>query len=61
MSVLLFIKVLTRWETLLVSAVLLILIPLVSYLASLQPRLRPPRFVAPAERALEQAPAKVLE
>ncbi len=61
MSALLFLEVLTRWQTLLVSAVLLVLVPLVSYLASLRPRLRPPRFRAPAERALEEAPAEALE
>jgi hypothetical protein len=61
MSVLLFLKVLTRWETLLVSAVLMILIPLVTYLAALRPRVRRLQFIAPAEKALEEAPAEALE
>lgn len=61
MDALLLLEVLTRWQTLLVCAVLMILIPLVNHLAQLRPRLRPPRFVPPAERALKEAPAEPLE
>lgn len=61
MSVALLFRVMIRWETLLVAGIVMILIPLVSYLASLRPRLPRRRFLSPAEKALHEAPAQALE
>jgi len=49
-------SILTSWEILFVAGFCMILIPLVSYLASLRPRSRRVPFMAPAERALTESP-----
>jgi hypothetical protein len=47
--------VVTRWQVLLVGGLLILFLPLVSYIASIQPRGRRAGFVPPAERALRKA------
>jgi len=54
MSLLFLLKLITRWELLLVSGAMMILIPLVCYIASVRPRGRRRRFLPPADRALIQ-------
>jgi hypothetical protein len=49
-------KLVTRWEMWVVCGVLLVLIPLVSYLAAERPRSSGPRFLPPADRALLEPP-----
>ena len=56
MNLLVVLRILTSWETLSVAGVCMVLIPLVSYLASLRPRRRRLQFTAPAEQALMEAP-----
>ncbi len=48
-------KIITRWQVLLVGGLLILFLPLVSYIASIQPRGRRARFIPPAERALRKA------
>ena len=48
-------KIITRWQVLLVGGLLILFLPLVSYIASIQPKGRRTRFVPPAERALRKA------
>jgi hypothetical protein len=49
-------KLITRWEMWAVCGVLLVLIPLVSYLAAERPRSSRRRFLPPADRALAEPP-----
>jgi hypothetical protein len=56
MNPLFLLKVLTRWEILAVSGACMILIPMVSYLSSLRPRLRRIEFRPPAEKVLSETP-----
>jgi hypothetical protein len=49
-------ELITRWEMLVVFGVLLVLIPLVSYLAAERPRSSRRRFLPPADRALLEPP-----
>jgi hypothetical protein len=58
MNPLLFVKILTRWEILVVSGACMILIPLVSHLAALRPRRRRIEFVPPAEKVLTESPGE---
>jgi hypothetical protein len=48
-------KIITRWQVLLVGGLMILFLPLVSYIASIPPKRRRARFVPPAERALRQA------
>jgi hypothetical protein len=56
MNPLLLLRVLSRWEILVVSGLCMILIPLVSYLASMRSWRRRGEFTPPAERALMESP-----
>ena len=47
--------VVTRWQVLLVGGLMILFLPLVSYIASIQPRGRRAGFVPPADRALRKA------
>ena len=49
-------QLITRWEMLAVFGALLVLIPLVSYLASERPRSSRRRFLPPADRGLFEPP-----
>lgn len=56
MNPLVLLSILTSWEILFVAGMCMVLIPLVSYLASLRPRPPRMRFMPPAERALMETP-----
>ena len=56
MNPLVVLSILTSWEILLVAGLCMVLIPLVSYLASLRPRPRRIPFSPPAERVLMETP-----
>lgn len=56
MNPLVVLRILTSWEILFVAGVCMVLIPLVSYLASLRPRSRRIQFMPPAEQALMETP-----
>jgi hypothetical protein len=56
MNPLFLLRVLSRWEILAVSGLCMILIPLVSHLASLRSWRRRGGFTPPAERALMEGP-----
>jgi hypothetical protein len=56
MTLELLVKLITRWELLLVCGVVMVLIPLVSYVASTRPRAPRGRFIPPADRALLEPP-----
>ena len=56
MNSLVVLRILTSWEILFVAGLCMILIPLVSYLASLRPRPRRMQFLPPAEQALLETP-----
>jgi hypothetical protein len=49
-------EILTSWKVLLAGGLCMVLIPLVSYLASLRPRPRRMQFMPPAERVLLETP-----
>jgi hypothetical protein len=49
-------RILASWEVLLAAGLCMLLIPLVSYLASLRPRSRRIRYLPPAEQALLENP-----
>jgi hypothetical protein len=54
------IQLITRWELLLISGIMMILVPLISIIASVRPRPRQRSFVPPADRALmESSPGPV--
>ncbi len=52
----LFLELFTQWPMLVVSGVVMVLIPLISYVSSLRPRRRRRRFTPPAETALKKGP-----
>jgi hypothetical protein len=54
MSIDILLKIITRWQVLLVSGLLILFLPLVSYIASIKTRSRRRGFIPPAERALHQ-------
>jgi hypothetical protein len=58
MSLELIVKLITRWELLLVCGVVMVLIPLVSYVASVRPRAPRGRFISPADRAMFEPPQR---
>lgn len=55
MSLLFFIKLFSQWQMLFISGLLILFIPLVSYIASLKPRRRKAEFLPPAEKALRES------
>ncbi|MBN1834800.1 MAG: hypothetical protein JW820_03055 [Spirochaetales bacterium] len=54
-------ELVTRWELLLIAGILMILIPLVSYIASVRRGPRRRRFLSPADRALVEPPRGPVE
>lgn len=61
MSLLFLLELITRWELLLIAGIMMILIPLVAYIASVRPRAPRRRFVPPADRALMEPPQGPIE
>jgi hypothetical protein len=55
MSIAILLKIITRWQLLLVSGLLILFLPLVSYIASVGTWRHRARFIPPAERALRQS------
>jgi hypothetical protein len=54
MSLDILLKIITRWQVLLTSGLLILFLPLVSYIASIKTSSHRARFIPPAERALHQ-------
>ncbi len=54
MSIVMLLKVITRWQLLLVSGLLILFLPFVSYIASVRTWRHRERFIPPAERALRE-------
>jgi hypothetical protein len=54
MSIEILLKIISRWQLLVVSGLLVLFLPFVTYIASVKTQHRRVRFIPPAERALRQ-------
>jgi len=54
MSIELALRIMTHWQLLLVAGFMVVFLPLVNYIASVERRPRRKRFIPPAEKALRQ-------